>query len=136
MNRVKTQDIFESINYTMTTQAISLFNVLQSEGKVVIHSFNNLEVVKFDDILYVKAYGCYSKVFIKGRDPITSSRSFGEVCRLLSSYQLFQCHKSFAVNVSHVIRYKSVGKIVLENNIELPLARRRKEGFLAILDME
>lgn len=119
----------------MTIQATSLKNILQSEGKVVIHSFNNLEVVKFADILYIKAYGCYSKVFMKGRDPITSSKSFGEICRLLSSFQLFQCHKSFAVNVSHVIRYKSLGKIVLVNNVELPLARRRKEDFLAILEV-
>lgn len=117
----------------MTTQATSMLNMLQSEGKVVIHCFNNLDVVKFDDILYIKAYGCYSKIYLKGRDHITSSKSFGEICRLLSSFNLFQCHKSFAVNLSHVIRYKSTGKIVLDNNIELPLARRRKDDFLTIL---
>lgn len=120
----------------MTIQATTLFKTLQSEGKVVIHSFGNLEIVKFDDILYIKAYGCYSKVFIDGRDPVTSSKSFGEICRLLSSFHLFQCHKSFAVNLSHVIRYKSLGKIILANNVELPLARRRKENFLAILDSD
>jgi len=117
----------------MTTTATPLVKALQSEGKVLIHSFNAIEIVKLDEILYIQAYGCYCKIFLKDRSPITSSRPFGEIYRMLSPFQLFQSHKSYAINLTHVIRYRNTGQIILSGNVEIPLARRRKEEFLSVL---
>jgi two-component system LytT family response regulator len=53
--------------------------------------------------------------------------------RLLSGTTFFRIHKSFLINLMHVREYLrgDGGTVIMSNNIELEVSRRKKEQFLS-----
>lgn len=106
---------------------------IASIRKAPIPTFNSLEVVYISDISYLEAYENYCKVHFLTGECIVSTYSLGTIMTLLENEPFFRCHKSYSINLEHVLRFHRSLDIEFINGRKVPVARRRKEEFLSEL---
>lgn len=64
---------------------------------------------------------------------MVSAYNIGEFKKLLEAYGFFSCHKSHLINLMHVKKLTREGFVYLSDNGAVPLARRKRIEFLAML---
>jgi two-component system LytT family response regulator len=50
---------------------------------------------------------------------------------MLESFDFYLTHKSHLINVRLIARYMKEGTVVMEDGSEVPIARRKRDAFLA-----
>jgi len=98
--------------------------------RLLIPTFQTFELVKVSDIISIKAFENYSRIYLTENRMYTSTQAFGKYVALLQHYNFYQCHKSYVVNLDRIVRYHKNGEIEMSDGIKIPVARRRKEEFL------
>jgi len=104
--------------------------------RILIPTFQTLELIHISNIISVQAMENYSKIKLSNEKQLTSTQSFGRLTSMLSPQGFFQCHKSHLINMSHVSRYHKNGDVEMINGCKLPVARRRKDEFIEALTLE
>ena len=63
------------------------------------------------------------------------AKNLGAFARLLPGELFFRCHQSHLINMNWISSYlfQDGGKIIMRDQASLPLARARKDNFLAKL---
>jgi len=105
-------------------------------NRVVISTCNGINLYKPSDIVYFEALGNYSKVFLSYQaSPIVIHCSMRMIESELDHDVFFRCHKSFLVNIQHIkeIRSENSKSVLLIDNHEIPLARRRRKNLLGLI---
>lgn len=97
--------------------------------RLLVPTFQTLELVDVSDIISIKAFENYSRIFLTKKRIYTSTQAFGKFVAMLHHHNFYQCHKSYVVNLDHLVRYHKNGQIEMTEEIKIPLARRRKEEF-------
>lgn len=84
------------------------------------------------DVLFLKADVNYTEVFMQGGETLVVSKTLKELEKRFIQFDFFRTHKSFMVNLNHVIGYQiHEGLMVkLDEQYNVNLSRRRKEDFL------
>nr|WP_299033263.1 LytTR family DNA-binding domain-containing protein [uncultured Tenacibaculum sp.] len=101
-------------------------------NKIALPTESGYEIINPNQILYCQADSNYSSVtFINGKK-IILSKTLKYTEELLPKTSFHRIHKSYLVNLNHIVRFnKSVDLYVeLNNGEQLPLASRKKESFL------
>jgi len=102
--------------------------------KIAIRGFRDVTVIEQKDILYCKADGRYTKIFL-GKDRwILTSRLLKEIESALSKQNFCRIHHSYLINLNHVIRIKDHRKLILKDNIEIPIAKRRNKYLFTSIE--
>ncbi|MCG8576665.1 MAG: LytTR family DNA-binding domain-containing protein [Flavobacteriales bacterium] len=104
-------------------------------GKIVISELKDGQLLhqtlNLSDIIAVEAMGAYSKVYLKDAPSIILSRNlkhFEE--RLPETDVFFRTHRSWLINSGYIESYRPrFGKIVLKNQLEVKLSKKRQETF-------
>jgi len=99
---------------------------------VGIPGVDGIDFIPVSELLYLEASDRYTKVISEGRKEILSSYNIGQFNSLLGA-SFYQCHRSYLVNMNKVVKYHKDGIIILSNGGNVPLARRRKDEFLLIM---
>lgn len=97
---------------------------------ISIHTSSTIEYLKTADIIAIEAMENYAKVYLNENRTIISNKSFGNINTLLNSNRFCRCHKSFTINLQHIIRYHKNGNIEMNNNLLVPVSRRKKDDCL------
>jgi two-component system LytT family response regulator len=114
----------------------SLYNLNAKERgqklKICITSQTGFEVVKLPDIMYCEASSNYTIFHLSNQKSIWTSKTMSEYETLLEDSGFVRIHKSFLVNLEHVKQYHrgEGGTVVLSNNFELDVSRRKKDLFI------
>jgi len=98
--------------------------------RLLVPTFQTLELVDVNDIITIKAFENYSRLFLTQKRTYTSTQAFGKFVEMLSNRNFYQCHKSHVINLDHIVRYHKNGEIEMAEGMKIPVARRRKEEFL------
>lgn len=98
--------------------------------RLLVPTFQTLELVDVFDIISIKAFENYSRIYLTKNRIYTSTQAFGKYVAMLEHHNFYQCHKSYVVNLDHIVRYYKNGEIEMTEGIKIPVARRRKEEFL------
>lgn len=98
--------------------------------RLLVPTFQTLELVDIKEIIAIKAFENYSRVYLTKNRIYTSTQSFGKFVAMLENYNFYQCHKSYVINLDHIVRYHKNGEIEMAEGNKIPVARRRKEEFL------
>ncbi len=103
-------------------------------NKLSIPTTDGFVLVPLDEIIYCEAFGNYTHFYLTAGKKITSSYTLKEYDEMLAAQQFFRAHKSFLVNLTHVMRYikGEGGTLVMINGIEIEVSRRNKEALLKI----
>jgi two-component system LytT family response regulator len=95
--------------------------------KIAVRGFNDISVIEQEDILYCKADGRYTKIFIGKDNSILASKLLKDVESSLPSKNFCRIHHSYLINLNHLTGIKNHKKLILKENIEIPIARRRNK---------
>lgn len=110
-------------------------NLLAAMPKRIALPYNGgVHFIDTNEILYLKADNVYTDIYLVNGTPLTVSKTMKEFDAMLAKPQFFRCHRSYLLNMAMVKEYITTdgGEIVMQNNTTLPLARDRKEEFIAL----
>jgi len=99
--------------------------------KIAIPGSQAYEFVKIEHIIRCEGWQKYTKIHLASGDVIVSSYNIGIFRDMLESYDFFSTHKSHLVNKNHISRYLTDGTVVMSDGSNAPVARRKKEEFMA-----
>jgi two-component system LytT family response regulator len=88
------------------------------------------------DIVFCESDGCYTSVITQNDNKIMTSKSLREYDEMLEDAGFFRIHKSYLINLRHIKRFEKLdgGFIVLTNDHKLPVASRKKDELLEMLE--
>jgi two-component system LytT family response regulator len=100
--------------------------------KIAVSSWEGLQFIKLEDIVYMEASGNYTNVFILKQKKYLSSRTLKDYEELLPSDTFIRIHNSYIINKDYIERYirGEGGQVVIEGNIMLDVSKRKKADFL------
>lgn len=91
-------------------------------------STNGEIIVPCADIMYMKADGSYTKIFLRNHDMTIVRRGMNEIEKANTSRNIIRVHKSYIVNFNYAEKLTADNTLlVLTNGIQIPIARRRKK---------
>ncbi len=98
-------------------------------------SRNNYKEVDITELLYCLGEGCYTTLYFVDNTNIVITKLLKEVENVLVKSNFLRINKNYLVN-SNFIKSYSLGKepkVIMINDIELPISRRKKEEFKEVL---
>ena len=86
------------------------------------------------NIIFMRAEANYSEIFLLDGQKIVLSKTLKQLEHKFSSLNFFRPHKSYLINLSHVLGFKpnENNKISLTNDFEVELSRRKKNSFMEV----
>lgn len=132
----KSQAKIQGRNASQTTpNATTVFK----NSKVALPCNNGLIFVEITDIIYCESDGRYTRFYLntdKKQKSILVSKNLGQYESILPSEVFIRIHHHYLVNTNYIHRYikGSGGILVMNNGVELPVSKRKKEDFLGRLE--
>lgn len=113
----------------------NLSNKNPLEKTLALAASDGISFVKMCDIVRVEANGRYARFYLVNKETILVSKTLGDYEEVLSANQFFRIHDSSIINLNHVKKYirGDGGTVLLSDNTELDVARRRKEDFIRLI---
>ena len=92
---------------------------------VIIEENGDVEKIYIQDILYIKAYGKYTEIYVRDdRKYVFSSKSIQEWEKEFRMFGFGQCHRSYLVNYFNIRKIQD--DILLHNGTRIPVSRRKR----------
>ena len=88
--------------------------------------------MNIDDILYFESVNKYTKVVTKDHS-VMSSYNLGEFKKIVDE-TFFQVHRSYIVNLQKIKRYESVGLLIMDDNMQIPVSKNIRAEFLNVFN--
>lgn len=129
--KVATKDKIDEISFKLEA-LIANKNTIQ---KIALPSSDGIRLIKVEDIIRCEADSNYTYFYTVSKEKIVVTRTLKEYDELLSPMNFFRVHQSHLINIAHVTRYikGEGGSVIMNDNTEIEVARRRKEEFLEAL---
>jgi len=104
-------------------------------GKIGIPSLSSIDLVAIDDILYCEASSNNTFIYLTNNKKIVATKNLKEYEELLVNHRFFRIHHAYLVNLKHIAKYikGEGGSVILSNQKELEVSRRKKQEFLNTL---
>ncbi|WP_018627255.1 LytR/AlgR family response regulator transcription factor [Niabella aurantiaca] len=101
----------------------------RQEHKIALPSAKEIRFIHPSDIIYCEAKNNYTLFYLQNDEKLTISRPLLEYDQLLEDYGFIRCHNSYLVNRHFIksILKENGGSLLLENNVQLPVSRQKKE---------
>jgi len=103
--------------------------------KLALPVEGKLTMLEYDTIIYCESDGNYTVLHFNDRKNIMISRTLKDIENMLPHPPFLRIHNSYVININHVTQYiRGDGcDVILTNNIQLRVARSRKEELIAAL---
>lgn len=100
--------------------------------KFCIPSTKGFQVIDIQKIIFIEASSNYSNFHFADRSMVCASKPIHEYATLLEDCNFVRVHKSFVVNLDHVLEYVrgEGGNVILTGGKEIEVSRRRKEVLM------
>ena len=100
--------------------------------RIALPTFDGLEFVLLDDILYCQSDGAYSYVHFADGSHLYISKALRYLEDALCQFHFFRVHNSYIVNLNHVRKYSKSdgGVLMLTNGDKVRVSRAKKDEFL------
>jgi two-component system LytT family response regulator len=100
--------------------------------KLALPTAEGLTFIKVNDIIYLKASGNYTEIFMREGQKHLVSRHLKEYDDMLSEQSFFRIHHSTLINVNFIKNYVrgEGGYVIMSDSASLDVSRRKKEAFL------
>jgi DNA-binding LytR/AlgR family response regulator len=103
--------------------------------RILIHSTKGFDIILISEILYLQAEGNYTHIHIQNYHRITTTKSICSFENILACHHFLRIHQSYLININHVRNYdQASGKTMLFNDQFIPVARRKKQDFVALIE--
>lgn len=104
--------------------------------RVAVPSADGIDFFEIKDIIFCKADGCYTIIYLKGKQQKIVTRVLKDFEDFLSESGFCRVHNSFLINLRHVRRYirGEGGYVIMTDDHHVDISRRRKDEFLSLLN--
>ena len=108
---IETEDLIHAVSMFEKQKDKKNYHVLKDNfssrsKKIGLSNVSSITFVELDDILFFKADGSYTEVFLKEEKVIVTSKSLKHFENILADNpDFYRCHKSYIVNVNHISEY-------------------------------
>lgn len=121
------------------TQLEVLFNQIQQGDtlkKIILKDSENIYVVEVANIIRLEAEKNYTTFFLADLQQLVISKTMKEYEEILENKGFFRCHQSHLVNLNYLARIdkRDGGMLVMKDQSIVPLATRRKEALMQLLN--
>ncbi len=105
----------------------------KENAKIALPTAEGLTFIKVLDILYCKASGNYTDIFLKDGRKYLVTRHLHEYEKLLKDYNFFRIHHSTLIQLEGIEKYVrgDGGYVIMSDGTTLMVSRRKKDAFLA-----
>lgn len=127
----------ESINLKLSALFANLENSVSENKKLVLKTAENIYIVNTNDIIRCESDGGYTQFYLIDGKKILVSRNLKDYEGMLDGFGFYRIHQSHMINLKYIDHYSKTegGFVVMKDNSILPVARRKKESFLKLLEM-
>lgn len=120
----------------------NLKELLEAQQKVsdspgiTLSTADKIHLIKVNNIIRCESDNYYTKLFMTGGKTLMVSKTLKETEQLLTGYDFMRPHKSHLVNLKHINGFlkHDGGFIVMTDGTEVPVARRKREMVLEVLN--
>jgi two-component system, LytTR family, response regulator len=111
-----------------------VFQSIFRKDKIAISTGDGFLIVKLSDIKYIKSDDNYSEVNLITNETVLSSKHLKDFERHLGDKGFYRIHQTYLVNLECIKSYsrQDGGIVTLLTGENLPISRRKKEGFLGV----
>ncbi len=108
------------------------FQANATRHKIGIPVGDGYEFLGIDDIIYLEAEGNYTNLFLNNNKKVLSTRTLGDYETIFENYPFVRIHRKHIINLNYLSKYYrgDGGYVLLYNNIQLDVSRRKKENLL------
>jgi len=120
---------------TIQQRLMTLIGNQNSFEKIALPTLEGFRFIDVVDIIYCESEGSYTWFHTISCESFLVSKQLKDFEKILDSCGFYRVHQSQLINLKYLKEYKKGdgGTAILTNNIEVDVARRRKEGFLKAL---
>jgi two-component system LytT family response regulator len=131
---IKAVDLFQKQKSKLNMQVLKE-NLTGKSNKIALHNVSSINFIDLDTILYFKADGAYTEVFLNNGKSIMTSKSLKHFENILiDNKNFYRCHKSYIVQVKHISEYiKSDGGYLKVNSHEVSVSPDKIAYLLELL---
>ena len=106
-------------------------------NKLAIPGVSGIDFVDKKEIFCCEADGSYTTFHLMNGTKLTCTYNLKKVDDLLNGNSFFRIHKSYIIALNSIdkILHADGGFVLLKNQMEIPIARRRKDEFLKLLGL-
>lgn len=99
--------------------------------KIVIPDSNGKHVIELNSIIAIMAMGSYSQIYLSNEQRLTVSKNLKHFESVLpEDDQFFRSHKSWILNMRHVVQFNvNKGEVVLTNDITAKISKNKQQEF-------
>lgn len=105
--------------------------------KLVLKTAENIYIISTADIIRCESDCGYTQFFIMDGKKILVSRNLKDYEAMLNGFGFYRIHQSHLINLKYIDHYSKLdgGAVVMKDKANIPVARRKKEDFLKLLEM-
>jgi two-component system LytT family response regulator len=135
----KARRVVEQENMSLKLNALfaNLENSADDNKKLVLKTAENIYIVNTRDILRCESDAGYTEFYMVDGKKILVSKNLKDFDEMFDGYGFYRIHQSHLINLQYIDHYSKTegGAVIMKDNSELPVARRKKESFLKLLEM-
>lgn len=123
-------DIAQYDNYIKNSKNLDSENM-----KIAISTMEGLVFIFVNQIVYCKAEKGYTMFYNTNGSKIISTKNMKHFEDILTEYQFLRIHNSYLINLKEIKKYNKGdgGTVVMSNDAELDVSKRKKLAFLAAI---
>lgn len=106
---------------------------LTPEGNLFLNTHDGIHYISSNAILYCKAEGAYTKVFLESETNILICKHLITFERILFEHGFIRVHRSFLVNINKVSFFESKKRVLYIKEIIIPISKRNSGKIYQIL---
>lgn len=112
------------------TLALHNWNTKDVSGhKLILQTQDGALQLIIKDIIRLEGERNYSFIYLKDGKKKLVTKTLTDLEELLNDKGFFRCHKSHLINFTHIKSYQKSFSVLLSEDTEIPIARRRKNDF-------
>lgn len=139
---VNTQDLIQAVHKATTRiedqQKVQLYENLRhnlnhlgdQKTQIAIPGAQSYDFVPVKNIVRCEGWQKYTRIYLLDGSCIISSYNIGVFVNLLTKYGFYSVHKSHLINVQLISKYQSDGIVIMRDEAQVPVARRKREAFV------
>ncbi len=100
-----------------------------SEQRLVLQTQEGELRLSLKDIIRIEGERNYSYIYLVQQKKKLVTKTLSALEELLDEKGFYRCHKSFMINAYHIVARPNSSTLILSDQKEVPIARRKKEAF-------
>jgi two-component system LytT family response regulator len=130
------QMVGDHFNLQMDTLKENLKAIARQDKKIILKTTDQIHLLDIKNIVTCESDSCYTTFHTLQGEHIMVAKTLKEYEEMLNGCGFFRVHKSHLINLAHIKRFdkQDGGHIVLTNDLKIPVASRKREEMMELLE--